>query len=209
MRRQTTTTRPRRIALLVILAVLLFGGLSPTEAVAQADPPADDVSVADTFYTRATEPVNQRSCPTTSCAVTGGDNTGKWLQDFCYMSGTPIYGLPWWDLVYNPVTGRAGFIPEAKLESLEQDTTCDYGGHFNWVTTSSNQHSCASTGCAATATATPTHGLQEFCWRHGPPVNGNGGYHLVYNRNLGNIGFIPEARLANKDRSILPVCQPL
>ena len=71
-----------------------------------------------------TNGVNMRACASTSCAVVGTANQGNNLHSWCFVSGQTISGTPFWDIVYNGTTGRAGFITEALLTDQSQGSLC-------------------------------------------------------------------------------------
>jgi hypothetical protein len=68
--------------------------------------------------------VNMRACASTSCAVVGTADTSNTLRSWCYVSGQTITNTPYWDIVFNATTGRAGFITEYYLTSAAQASTC-------------------------------------------------------------------------------------
>lgn len=68
--------------------------------------------------------VNMRACASTSCAVIGTANASNALDSWCFVSGQSISGNPFWDIIYNNATGRAGFITESLLNSGAQASVC-------------------------------------------------------------------------------------
>ncbi len=67
---------------------------------------------------------NMRACASTSCAIVGTASPSHTLTSWCYVSGQTISGIPWWDVVYNASTGRAGFITESLLNTTAQTDHC-------------------------------------------------------------------------------------
>lgn len=46
------------------------------------------------------------------------------LEDYCYTTGTTIYGNPFWDYVEDPASGAAGYITEYYLNDGSQTKHC-------------------------------------------------------------------------------------
>jgi hypothetical protein len=67
---------------------------------------------------------NMRSCPSTSCTVSGVAYSGHRLYSQCYSIGQVINGNQYWDVVYNETTGRMGFITEYYLTDKTQNQQC-------------------------------------------------------------------------------------
>jgi hypothetical protein len=67
---------------------------------------------------------NMRSCPSTSCTISGVAYPNHELYSQCFRVGQVINGNQYWDVVYNATTGKVGFITEYYLSDRSQTNQC-------------------------------------------------------------------------------------
>lgn len=68
--------------------------------------------------------VNIRSGPGLFYTANGAANIGETLWDYCYTTGTTIYGNPYWDYVVDAATGIGGYVTEFYLNDGSQTQHC-------------------------------------------------------------------------------------
>ncbi|MBM7773941.1 hypothetical protein JOD54_004145 [Actinokineospora baliensis] len=114
--------------LLPALAVMAAAGIAMALST-----PADALDKPDTaraagvmFNNVKYAPTWVFQCPSAQCNRAENVFPEDVLLDYCYVEGSPVGGIPYWDLVYVTTASKkyAGFVPRANLAKPNQYELC-------------------------------------------------------------------------------------
>jgi hypothetical protein len=179
------TTKPAILALVVML-LMVVGGATPDPASGDPQPDPRVIGSRAPRDWGATAPTvnrafNLRSCPSASCAPSGGLSAGQTVIDICRIGGVQ-------DLVHSPTTAHAGFAPTHFLNPGRTGNQCSsipFAPHA-FTNTAFNLRSCPSLSCSASGFVSLGTLVTDVCF----DSNGGAFWDLVIDRN-NQAGFAP------------------
>jgi hypothetical protein len=144
---------------------------------------------------------------TSACAPLEVNQPGTALWSFCFRTGQSLNDNPWWDIVYNPATGRAGWTNEQWLADQSQSTACATTDDYpvgSAAQAGAGIHTCRHNTCAALGFVNG-HTVIALCKESGQTIGGTQWWSLIYDRTSDVVGWTNNAWLTAPAGSFCPV----